>query len=325
MNHLSLRAAAVAVVCASVVPLAWSQVTETGFGNVVYCNTVAGDFTVAGASTRVRDGDQTNPFTLNVNTIPGGATVVAAYANWSYMGNNPQANNTILVNGTPVTGAKSGEGNRDLVWGHDYGFAYTADVTSLFTANGNYTIQGATDSSSAQRIGEGLSVVIVYEQTGAIEKEVSVYDGYTSTTTGDAEGTMNFCQAYDSDATFFLNGIDGQTIFTDDFFVNGQYASDSFGLGGSQNAWQGNLGPGVAGRNYYDHAYGDADAFLAQGDTSMTFQTIGFDYAGAFYTDAIAHSFGAVSFAPVPEPGLLLAFGGLAAAALRRRRTGVDR
>jgi hypothetical protein len=313
------RSALAAVGVFAIVAVSRAQLSETGLGNVLYCNTIAGDFTVAGASTRVRDGDQTNPFALNVNTIPGGATVVAAYANWSYMGNNPQANNTILVNGTPVTGAKSGEGNRDLVWGMDYGFAYTADVTSLFTANGTYTVQGATDSTGAQRIGEGISVVIVYESSGAPTKEVNVYDGYTSTTTGDANGTLQFCLEYASDATLFLNGLDGQTTFTDEFFVNSQFASDQFGLGGASNAWQGTLGPGVAGRNYYDHALGNADAFMTAGDTSLTFQTIGFDMAGTAYTDAIGHSFAAMSFVPVPEPLSLLAFAPIAALAARRR------
>lgn len=321
MRQFPTRLLIGALVAAPVV--ASCQVAETGLGNMLYCDTLQGDFVVAGASTRIRDGAQTPTFNLNVAGIPNGATVVAAYANWSYLGNTPQPFNNIFLGGQLVTGQKSGEGNRDLVWGHDYAFAYTADVTSIITGNATYQVQGATDNVSANRIGEGISIVVVYELATAVLKEVNVYDGYTSTTTGDAEATLAFCNPYASNIKLFLNALDGQEELTDDFYVNNLYASDRFGLGGFENAWRGKLGPGASGRNYYDHILGDASDFVSLNDTDIRIDTDGFD-DDAVRTDAIGHSFAAVSFQPVPEPGTIaVIILGLSALCRRKRSRGV--
>lgn len=298
-----------------------AQVTETGMGNMLYCETLKGDFVVTGASTRIRDGAQTPTFNLTVAGIPAGADVVKAYANWSYLGNTPMPFNSIQIAGQAVTGQKSGEGNRDLVWGHDYAFAYTADVTSIIIANGTYQITGATDNVGANRIGEGLSIVVVYEDDNSVLREVNIYDGYTSTTTGNAEATLAFCNPFASDLKLFANALDGQKGLTDDFYVNNLWASDRFGLGGYEDAWQGNLGPGGPGRNYYDHIIGDASDFVSVGDTQIKFETDGFD-DDLIRTDAIGHSFAAVSFQPVPEPATIVAMSLGVAALCRRRKIG---
>lgn len=294
------------------------QPLETGLGNRIYSDKIKGDFVVAGASSRIRQGVQTTDFTVAVAGIPMGATIVKAFANWSYLTNNATAANTILINDNPVTGQKSGEGARDLMWGFDKAAAYTADVTNLITGNGNLTIKGATDPSSGIRIGEGISIATIYRLDSLAEKEVNVYDGYTSTTTGDAFGTLNFARAYASDMKLFVNALDGQAIFSDDFYVNGRYASELPGLGGSANAWRGTLGPGGPGDNYYDHFVGDVSTFTNPNDMSITVETDGFDEPGPF-TDAIGHSFAAVSFKPVPEPATLAVLGLGLAAFLRRR------
>ncbi len=298
-----------------------AQVSETGMGNMIFCDTLRGDFVVAGASTRIRDGAQSPTFNLTVAGIPNGADVVAAYANWSYLGNTPMPFNSIVVAGQAVTGQKSGEGNRDLVWGHDFAFSYTADVTSLIFGNGSYSISGATDSTGANRIGEGISLVVIYEDPSSALREINVYDGYTSTTTGEGKATLAFCNPFGSELRLFANALDGQKTLTDDFYVNNWLVSDQLGLGGQENAWQGKLGPGAVGQNFYDHVYGDVSSFATVGDTELTFETDGFD-DDLIRTDAIGHSFAAVSFQPVPEPTTIVAVSLGLAALFRRRRQG---
>lgn len=283
---------------------------------------VEGDFVVGGASSRVRDGGVVgDTVTVSLTGIPAGATVVQAFANWSYMGDLLYSTNDVSVDGTAVTGTLAGYGENDLVWGYDYGMSYTADVSGLVTGNGDYDFRGIVDDRGKEWIGEGVSIVAVYRLDGMANRAVHIYHGYMSTTSGDSEASLGFNSAYEGgDAHFFTNAIDGQEGFTDDFLFNGTVASDDFGLSGFGNAFQGDLGLGPRDYNYYDHAEGDASAYMDVGDMNVRYKTEGFTNNGSLYTDAIGHSMAAVSFGVVPEPSLLLAAGlGLAALARQRR------
>lgn len=305
----------------------WGQSLQTGMGNLLFCENIQGDFATVGASTRTAlyDGAQSMAFPLHVGSIPNGARVVAAYANWSYLANNPADSNLIFINGMPVLGDLRGKGERDLAWGFEHAAAYTADVTDIFQQNATYTVVGATDDVTEQRIGEGISVVMVYELAGASTKEVSVYDGYTSSMTSDGSAQLNFCNEYAGGPLhFFTNALDGQLIYEDNFQINSMDVNGGLGTGVAPNAWRGSLGPGAVGHNFYDHAEGDASTWVGAGSMSMTYRTLGFDNIGANGADAIGHSFAAVAFQPVPEPGTLLAltlgFAGLVARRSRRQK-----
>lgn len=287
---------------------AFTQVLQTGMGNVLYCDEVNGDFVTVGASTRTASyqGAQTPTFDLSVNSIPANATVVKAIANWSYLGNAAPAINNIQIDGQAVQGNLSGEGQRDLVWGFEKAFAYTADITNIVNGNDVYRVTGATDNLGASRIGEGLSIVLVYSLAGAPLREVSIYDGYTSTTTADGSAELNFCNEYTGgDLHFFANALDGQVEFQDNFQVNGMDVNGALGTEPAPNAFMGNLGPGFPGENFYDHAEGDASTFVAANSFSMTYRTLGFDDINQSDLDAIGHSFAAVSFQVVPEPSTI--------------------
>ena len=300
----------------------FASASETGI-NRIYAEYIKGDYVTAGASSRVRDGfPQTDPFNVDLAGIPIGATVVKAFANWSYMADEATATDTIKIDGTNVTGALTGTGDVDLVWGYEKAVAYSADVTALVTVNGAYSIEGAIDDPDGEWIGEGLSFVVVYEDPNATMKAVHVYDGYFSTTTGSGQASIDFIAEYSGgNAHFFTNALDGQDIFSDDFVVNGTTASGDFGLGGAGNAFRGTLGPGPADYNYYDHAEGDAAAYMGVGNVSLLYRTEGFTNGTTNYTDAIGHSFSAMSFAAVPEPGTCVAAViGLAWASRRKTR-----
>ncbi|MEP0846655.1 MAG: hypothetical protein HRF50_07505 [Phycisphaerae bacterium] len=287
---------------------------ETGFsGGPYYSTVVNGDYAVTGSSTRSSSTGQPDPFSMDVTNVPAGASVVKAFASWSHLTNDPldPANAAIEINATPVTGALVGYGDPDLCWGLSYGASYVADVTSIVTGNGTYRIGGATDDFSTGALGEGITLLLIYDD-GSAAKVVDVFAGYTGNTSnpsGPAVGAWTFSSAYaGGSAHFFVNGLDGQ-FADDDFLINSMDASALSG-GTPTDAWQGLIGPGGAGSNYYDHAEGDIASYLSAGDTGLEL------ISGTPDFDCVGHSFGALSYVPEPASLVILALGALA---LRRR------
>lgn len=286
---------------------------ESGLGPApIYSTYVNGDFTVAGATSRGFPTGQTDPFPITVGGVPGGGTVVKAFASWNYLTATPgdPGEASITINGSPVSGALVGSGDPDLCWGMPFGASYLADVTGLVTGNGVYSIGSATDTA-AGALGEGVSLLLVYDDGGPT-REVNVYAGYTSTEStgsGVAAATLGWTTPFGGVGGFhfFTNGLDGQ-FAGDQFDINGSDASALAG-GAPGDSWIGLLGPAAPGSNYYDHAEGDISAYLGLGDTSLGFTTTSL-------SDCIGHTFAAVSLLPEPSSLLLLALGGLA---LRRR------
>lgn len=296
-----------------------------------------GDFVVGGVSARQFGSatPQNDTYFVHLPAAPAGATLVKAYANWSYMTNflGDAGERTIKIQGNTIGpgGTSLSYGDVDCNWGTAYGVAYTADITPIVAANGfdfSYDIELLVDDPVSGGLAEGLSILAIFRDDNGIEKDVSVYRGYTSTRTGTASGTMTFAPYVGGNVHFFLNGLDGQKDYgpapmTDEFYLNGILASDAIG-GEIGNAWQGRkrfnfIGAGP--NHMYDHAELDVSAFMSAGDTALGWDTDGFDDFGG-YTDALAHSFGAVAV-PVPEPsGLVLAGIGALALLRRRRRSG---
>lgn len=288
---------------------------ETGFsGGPVYSTTVNGDYVVAGSSTRNSSTGQPDPFGLTVAGVPGGATVVKAFAAWNHLTYSPGdlSDSTITINGFGVAGALMGTGTPDLCWGRTSGAAYLADVTGIVTGNGVYSIGGAVDDPATGSLGEGITLLLIYDDGGPA-RTVDVFSGYTSSTSQPggpgAFTTWTLSGAYTGGAAhFFANGLDGQ-FADDDFYVNG-FESSALTGGTPTDAWQGLIGPGPASSNYYDHAEGDISGLMGLGDTSLTMLTATPEF------DCIGQSFGALSYIPEPATLALLALGALA---LRRR------
>ena len=304
--------------------------TEDGF-TPIFSSTLKGDFVTTGASTRLFGVPvaQSDPFNVTLSGIPVGSTVVAAFANWSYLTDLPgdAGEAGITINGTPINGTVA-TGSPDLGWGRSSSAAYTADVTSLVTGNGSFRIGSAVDDAVSGGFGEGFSLLAVYSNPNSPLNRVNVYSGFTSNTSRTPEGLVPSAAVYNfaagpyvgGPAHFFINALDGQNGATDTFRINGLNAGGLLGgTGSATDAWRGLLGPSAAG-NLYDHAEGDSSFVMVVNQTSLTAGTaLGATGAG----DAVGHSFGAISFAAavVPEPGTALFGVGLAAfLALRRRR-----
>lgn len=307
--------------------------TETGIGGFLeYSASLRGNFVTAGASTRVLAGPpQVNPFNVTIAGIPAGSVIKKAFANWGYLTDVQSApiEAAIKINGVNVNGVMSGAGEPDLRWGRQYAQTFSQDITAIVAAaggNGIYSIADALDEPSTNGIGEGFSMVVVYENPNEPLRQVNVDIGYTSTTSGDGKGSIRFGQgAYiGGPVKFFINAMDGQDNYSDDFFVND--APAWFALGGLTpfDSWQGRKGPGPVGRNYFDIYETDASPVMNIGDVELEFQTLGGgngDDQG--YTDCVGHSITAISMI-VPEPSSTLALvGGLLL--LRRRMRGGSR
>ena len=305
----------------------------------IYSAILPGDYVVGSNYTRqFGTGDplgsgtpQSSPFSIGIGGIPAGATIVKAYANWSYQTPTPflgsAAEADIAINGTPVAGSLTGSAAPDLLWSQQGTDAYTADVTGIVTAaggNGIYTVSGAVDSATPSSYGEGMSMLVVWALPGAPLQEVNVYSGLSTTESGPAVATYDFALGpyAGGPAHFFVNALDGQSQFTDQGLINGlgiEASGTIGGVGPAGNSWDGLVGLNPTS-NIYDHAEGDSSPYMIAGDTFLTVQTLGAGNSGGLYSDAIGHSFGAMAF-PVPEPATwtLALLGALALAELARR------
>jgi hypothetical protein len=297
---------------------------ETGMGPNPFRNyqQPGADFIKAGTTTRVNNPltgvPQTEPFVLIVPALPAGAIPVETFVCWNYLldGAAP-AMDGITINGNPVNGTLIGTGSPDLCWNKDGAASYMfSDATNLVNpgpAPVNVTIGGATDKAlGADSIayGEGLTILVVYEVPGDPWRNVDLYRGYISNTSGAGgvgTATLNYTRPYlGHDFHFFLSGLDGQTS-PDSFCIDGiNRGGQVSGTVAANDAWQGLLGPGPAGvDNLYDHANDDISAFLTVNDVSLNISTY-------IISDCVGHSFAAISF-PTGYPGPSLTQWGLIA------------
>jgi hypothetical protein len=290
--------------------------SETGLGPAPFFNHQGpgADFIKAGATTRVYNSytnGQTEPFVLTVPALPPGAVVVETFISWNYLLNGaPPATDGITVNGHSVTGTLAGSGTPDLCWSKDGTASYMVSGATPWVNPGPapvfVTIAGATDKAvvgaDPNAYGEGLTILVVYDVPANPWRNVDLYKGYASNTSGavlwTASATLNFTVPYQGGGFhFFLNGLDGQ-IAGDDFFIDGINRSGQVnGTVVFGDAWQGLLGPSASGvNNMYDHANDDISAFVIAPATKLDISTI-----GIVELDCVGHSFAAVSF-PAEAP-----------------------
>jgi hypothetical protein len=136
-----------------------------------YQRQVTGSVVSAGASLR-RSGSGT----ITLSGIPGGATIEKAFLYWATIGDTPAP--TVTFQGGPVVGTVIGQAD-DPFQGFFQSYAYRADVTSLVTGTGTYTIAGLPDGSGTPPLNdtEGASLVVIYNAVGQPTRVVTIHDG----------------------------------------------------------------------------------------------------------------------------------------------------
>jgi hypothetical protein len=136
---------------------------------------------------------------VTLSGIPAGSTIVAAFANWSYLTDAPGDSDEALItiNGNPVTGNVSAA-LPDLGWGKGNSASYTADVTGLVSGNGTFTIGGAIDEVTltppppvTKAFGEGFFSPRRLQQSGIAAEQDSRLFGFHLEYFQSAGGTGN--------------------------------------------------------------------------------------------------------------------------------------
>ena len=132
-----------------------------------------GDFTAAGVGLRgVGSG------VINLNGIPAGASVYRAYLYWATLG-SANTYTSPTLNGVPVFGSLIGTSG-DTCWGVQHNFVYRADVSSIVTDNGMYTIAGLPADLVIGNNSQGASLVVVYRLDSQPFRTILFEDGAVS-------------------------------------------------------------------------------------------------------------------------------------------------
>ncbi|MEZ4400813.1 MAG: DUF3344 domain-containing protein [Kofleriaceae bacterium] len=95
---------------------------------------------------------------LPVAGLASDAVIVHAWLYWAVIGTTTT---DVQINGNPVTGTILGI-TPDTCWGIGINTLYRADVTSLITGNGTYTVTGIPSNLSGPD-SQGVSLVVIYQ------------------------------------------------------------------------------------------------------------------------------------------------------------------
>jgi hypothetical protein len=196
--------------------------------------TLNGDVVVSGIGLR---GSGTGNIT--VSGIPSGATVHEARLYWGTIGSHDTFTSPSL-NGQSVNGVLIGTLG-DTNWGAAHNFVYRADVTSIVTGNGTYTLSGLPGSSPTSDDSQGASLIVIYEHSSSPLRTVII---------NDVAVVMNSCDAHTDTITGFSTGDplteaqvtyivgDGQTSWDDGdvTFNNSVIATNAF-VGSDGDYW----------------------------------------------------------------------------------------
>ena len=111
--------------------------------------------------------------------IPSGASVVQAYLYVVQIVSSTGSYDTgFTLAGNSVTGALIGTSG-DTCWGYGGNVTIRADVTSIVTGNGTYSLSGVGNGSS--QLGQGASLVVVYRDSSSTNTtRVVINDGAIS-------------------------------------------------------------------------------------------------------------------------------------------------
>jgi len=143
--------------------------------------------------------------TIVISGIPTGSSVVGAYLMWDTVDNAAEPDlSDGYVDGTEVLGSAVSSGPTPC-WPPTKNYSYFADVTSLVSGNGSYSLSGfasgATNGEDPWGVGspapemEGASLVVVYKNISSPQTVVQLYGGASETS-----GALLTQQLYGFDA-----------------------------------------------------------------------------------------------------------------------------
>jgi len=129
---------------------------------------------------------------ISLSGIPSGSSIVAAFLMWDVLDNTQQSGDAQgMFDGTSLTGTPLGTGLSPCWPDATDNYGYEADVTSLVSGNGSYSLtgfaSGATDGSDPWLVGspvpelEGASLVVVYDNTASPMTHIDIAGGATMT------------------------------------------------------------------------------------------------------------------------------------------------
>lgn len=258
-------------------------------------------------------------------TISGvSGPVTQAYLLWGgpTASTNLSANANVTFNGSNVTGTFMGSSD-SLCWDgigvppFFNSLAYRADVTSLVSGNGNYSLANFFKSASNVNV-NGVSLLVFYNDgNNANNRDVYLSGGYDSNqfNTSDPTGmvyTENNVNFTGGTAQMVLGVSDGQVFADGDMNLNGNLF-----LTGLSDPFSGDSVPqGAFDQGLWDLQTYDITSAMSVGMNNLTLNEV------SISGDCLAIYLGAISVAaaPIPEPATIsvLALGGLFA--LRRWR-----
>lgn len=118
--------------------------------------------------------------TSSLSGVPAGASVLAAYLYWG--GSGSTADTTVTLNGSSITATRSftatySQGGTDYPY-----FGAVANVTSLVSGNGSFTVSGLTVATgnpwcATQAVAGGWSLIAVYQRAAEPLRAINLFDG----------------------------------------------------------------------------------------------------------------------------------------------------
>jgi hypothetical protein len=248
----------------------------TGALSTVSSVTVHGGYTAVGIGMR-----NLGYGTISLTGVPAGATVKSATLLWDVLADQSDPSFAQgSFKGSAITGTSWASGASPC-WPVGSNFSYEADVTSLVTGNGSYSLSGfatgESDGADPWNVGstppllEGASLVVVYQLASMPQTTIQIAEGATETDSGNsATATMNgFTVSTPASATTTYIVADGQQAGNTAGF-NGTTLPDVSFPGADPQAV-----PNYSQGNLWDTVTSDASSLASPGDTSASLAVTG--------------------------------------------------